>query len=148
MDYTRANIEYLRGRRSIKQVGEESLVGQSWLQRYMHPEKPSGIRKANAEKLGQLARYFGVSVDELTKDELSGGVQIRPTQSQSARLDVGKLAGLIEAVESAAGDSELEMDARFRSRVIAALYANSGEEPLTANAVRAALLAVMSSLEE
>lgn len=68
--------------------------------------------------------------------------------SQRGRLDAGKLAGLIEAVEDAAAAQGLNLPPRFRARVVAALYADSGDEPLTAQAIRAALSAVMSSLEE
>lgn len=96
MDHTRSNIDHLRGRRSIKQVGEESGAGQSWLQRYMNPDKPSGIQKANVEKLGQLARYFNVTVDALQKSNLAAGHASASGQSQSARFDDEIMAQAVE----------------------------------------------------
>lgn len=111
MDYTRSNIEHLRGRRSIKQVGEESGAGQSWLQRYMNPDKPSGIRKANSEKLGQLAKLFGVSVDQLTKTDLQSQVAAHG-QSQAARFDDATMAQAVELL-FLMGDARPD-DRRFR----------------------------------
>lgn len=148
MDFTRSNIDHLRGRRSIKQVGEESKVSQSWLQRYMKPDNASGIQKANAVKVGQLATYFGVSVDDLTKRDLSHASSQSQSHSQSARLDVDRLAGLIEAVEQAADDEGLNLPPRMRARFVAALFLKHSGEPLTGDAMRAALSALMSSLEE
>lgn len=95
VDYTRTNIDHLRGRRSIKQVGEESGAGQSWLQRFLNPDSPSGIQKANAEKLGQLARYFGVSVDAITRSDLAGRTASQ-SQSQPARFDDATMAQAVE----------------------------------------------------
>ena len=95
MDYTRTNIDHLRGRRSIKQIGDESGAGQSWLQRFMNPDKSSGIFKGNAEKLGQLARYFGVTVDDLTRRDLTAQV-VAPGQSQSPRFDDATMSQAVD----------------------------------------------------
>ena len=95
MDYTRGNIDHLRGRRSIKQVGDDSGVGQSWLQRFMNPDKASGIAKANSVKLGQLARYFGVSVDDLSGRDLTAQVATE-AQSQSPRFDDATMSQAVD----------------------------------------------------
>lgn len=111
MDYTRVNIEHLLGRRSVKQAGEESGVSQSWLQRYMNPDKPSGIQKANTEKLGQLARYFGVSVDALTRTDLAARTA-NQSQSQPARFDDVTMSQAVELLYLM-GDARPD-DKRFR----------------------------------
>lgn len=71
MDIVRSNIRHLMAGRSINEVAEGAGVGQTWLQRYMNPDKPSGIKKANAEKLAMLARYLGVSTAELMLQDLT-----------------------------------------------------------------------------
>jgi len=78
------------GDRSVKEVGDASGVGQSWLQRYLNPDKPSGIQDARHAKLALLAGYFQVSVAELTGDNLgSWGA------SQFARPDFEKMGNAV-----------------------------------------------------
>lgn len=72
MDILRGNIEHLRGARSINEVGIQSGAGQSWLQRFMNPTKPSGIHKPNVEKITLVARYFGVPYGDLISKDLTG----------------------------------------------------------------------------
>jgi hypothetical protein len=94
MDYVRSNITFLRGRRSIKEIGEASGAGQSWLQRFMKPDQPSGIQKPNAEKLALVAKELGVSFSALMTQDLTraGGApsqsagQDRATMRAAARL--------------------------------------------------------------
>lgn len=98
-----------------------------------------GISDENAEK---IERGLELGPGSLSRPNMA------PGPSQPGRLDAGKLAGLIEAVEDAAATQGLNLSPRLRARIVAALYADSGDEPLTAQAIRAALSAVMSSLEE
>lgn len=98
--------------------------------------------QANSTFLPELAYALDVSAYWLKTGK--GVKQL----SHPRRLDAGKLADLIENVEAAAAKQGLTLPPRFRARVVAALYADSGDEPLTAQAIRAALSAVMSSLEE
>ncbi|WP_271678870.1 hypothetical protein [Thermomonas mangrovi] len=108
MDYTRANIDHLRGRRSVKQVGEESGVGQSWLQRYMNPDKASGIQKANAEKVRKLAKYFSETVDRLTGVDLSA--HAGTGQSQPVTLAPDMLSTAVRIAQLARDASIDPMD--------------------------------------
>ena len=111
-DFTRSNIDHLRGRRSIKQVGEESGAGQSWLQRFMNPDRDGGIQKANVEKLGKLARYFNVSDDALRKQNLAAGHGSAAGQSQAARFDDATMQQAVELL-FLMGDARPD-DKRFR----------------------------------
>jgi len=89
MDMVRQNIRRLMGDRSVKEVGDGSGVGQSWLQRYLNPDKPSGIQDARHAKLVLLANYFRVSVAELTGEIGAGDA------SQSARPDFEKMGNAV-----------------------------------------------------
>lgn len=91
MDKVRANVRRLIGEKSIKAVGDESGVGQSWLQRYLNPDKPSGIQKASHDKLALLATYFGVTIAAIT-----GEAPPPSRASQSARLDPETMASAIK----------------------------------------------------
>lgn len=68
--------------------------------------------------------------------------------SQSVRLDIAKLTGLIELVESAVVDSRKPVSARLKARMIAALYADeTGGAPDT-RAVTTALATLLATLED
>jgi hypothetical protein len=60
MDFTRTNLRHLIGSRSLNEVAEGAGIGQTWLQRYMNPEK-----------LSLLASYLGVSLAELMLQDLT-----------------------------------------------------------------------------
>jgi hypothetical protein len=96
MDYSRQNIRYLMGERSINQLAELAEIGQTWLQRYLNPDKPSGIQKANPEKLGAVAQALGVSLNDLMFTDLTGVKSPQP--SQPAQLDPEILAAAIKLV--------------------------------------------------
>ena len=93
MDFTRQNIRRLMGDRSINQLAEEAGIGQTWLQRFMNPEKPSGIQKPNPEKLGPVARVLGVSLNDLMFVDLSGAKS--RAASQPAQPDFDKMASAV-----------------------------------------------------
>ena len=97
-------------------------------------------------KMARLARALGVSLDDLAWRDIAK--EPPHARSQPAGMDAVKLADLIEAVEATASDRGISLPPRFKARVVAALYTSSGDEPLTAQAVRAALAAVMTSLED
>lgn len=97
MDIVRTNIRHLLAGRSILEVGEGSGVGQTWLQRFMNPDKPSGIRKANPEKMAQLARYFGVTLAELMLQDLTA--EHRPTPSQPVGREREIVAAAVKLVQ-------------------------------------------------
>lgn len=93
MDTVRQNIRALMGERSINELAEAAGIGQTWLQRFMNPDKPSGIQKPNPDKLAPVARALGVSLNDLMFADLSGAA--RPTQSQAGRPDFGKMADAV-----------------------------------------------------
>lgn len=97
MDKVRQNIRRLMGDRSVKEVGDGSGVGQSWLQRYLNPDKASGIQDARHAKLALLAGYFGVSVGELTGEPGSGDA------SQAARPDFEKMGNAVTVLREYLG---------------------------------------------
>lgn len=70
MDIPRSNIRHLLHVRGMAehQLGNESGAGQSWVNRYMN----GVIRKPNPEKMAQIATYFGVSLQALLTEDLSG----------------------------------------------------------------------------
>lgn len=144
-DFTRSNIDHLRNRRSIKQVGEDSGVGQSWLQRYMNPDKPSGIQKANTEKLGQLARYFNVTVDELRGSNLAAGHTSAQGQSQSARFDDATMQQAVELL-FLMGDARPD-DKRFRRPTWAMIQIAAKAIQRAEGESRAAMATILEELE-
>jgi len=117
----------------------------------------TGIAAAYLWQMGKGDGKTRRGISDATAEKIEAALELRPgslsvagmpqQQSQPGRLDAGKLADLIEAVEVAATSQGLDLPPRFRARVVAALYVDAGDEPLTAQAIRAALSAVMSSLE-
>ena len=100
MDFVRANITSLKGDRSIKELAEAANIGQSWLQRFMNPEGPSGIRKPNAEKLAKVASALGVTFSALmTQDLTRNGAS--PSQSAGQQRDIMRAAARL--IEQAKG---------------------------------------------
>ena len=91
MDALRENIRTLMGDRSEKVVGDESGVGQTWLNRVLNPSRADGIRSPGIAKLRLLATYFGVSVERLTVEAGEA-----TTQSQPARLDDDIMSRAVE----------------------------------------------------
>lgn len=120
MDFVRANITHLKGGRSINELAEAAGIGQSWLQRFMNPDGPSGIRKPNAEKLALLATALGVSFPALMSQDLTG---LTPAQSQPVgqqRATMRAAARLLErARELIIGD--VDEDALIDSALEAAI---------------------------
>jgi hypothetical protein len=108
MDYSRQNIRYLMGERSINQLAELAEIGQTWLQRYLNPDKPSGIQKANPEKLGAVAQALGVSLNDLMFVDLSSVKT--PSPSQLAQPDPEILAAAIKLVRLTFEALETEHD--------------------------------------
>jgi hypothetical protein len=137
----RANLSALLDQHGQAKLGELTQIAPAFLWQMGKGEGKArrGISDETAEKIERAL--------DLEPGSLSTDRQAAPP-SQPARLDPIKLANLIEAVEGAAASQGLNLPPRFKARVIAALYADSGDEPLTALAIRAALSAVMSSLEE
>ena len=108
MDYSRQNIRHLMGDRSVNELAEAAEIGQTWLQRYLNPDKPSGIQKANPEKLGAVARALGVSLNDLMFVDLTGVKSPRP--SQPAQLEPEILAAAIKLVRLTFEALETEHD--------------------------------------
>jgi hypothetical protein len=137
----RANLAALLDEHGQAKLGEKTQLAPAFLWQMGKGDGKArrGISDETAEK---IERALNLEPGSLSAE----GRKTPP--SQSGRLDAGKLAHLIEAVEGAVADQGLALPPRFRARVIAALYADSGDEPITAQAIRSALSAVMSSLEE
>lgn len=96
MDLLRDNIRHLMGRRSVKQVGDESGVGQPWLQRFLNPDRVDGIKRVNADKVGQLATYLEVSASELMFQDLT---KVAREPSQPAGLEREILAAAVRLTD-------------------------------------------------
>jgi len=129
MDNLRANLRRLIGETPVLTVGNQSGVGQSWLQRYL----AGTIRKANLEKVQLLAAYFGVPAHRLLNDDLSG-VGGQSHQSPRLRLDPVTLSRAYrELVELFARGGAGAFDPRIESHsaVLCHLYdvllANGGQ---------------------
>ncbi|OOW67122.1 hypothetical protein Xmar_07900 [Xanthomonas axonopodis pv. martyniicola] len=107
MDRARQNVISLMAGRSVKAVAEGSGVGQTWLQRWLNPDAPSGIKKSNSEKMRQLADYFGVDVERLMWADLTA--QAAPVQSQSMgrQRDMIRVAVRVVAIIKEAGMLEV-----------------------------------------
>lgn len=147
-DMLAANLAFLlRGDKAAQTaIADKIGVSQPTISKWSRLEQTGSISEPEFRKMARLARVLNVSLEDLAWRDLRREPPRAP--SQDSGLDVSKLAGLIEAIEATARDADLELDPRFKARVIAAYYANSGEEPLTAQAIRTALTAVMKSLEE
>jgi len=105
MDFVRANITHLKGDRSIKELAEAAGVGQSWLQRFMNPDGPSGIRKPNADKLVLVAAALGVTFSALMSQDLTGSARAQSQSAGQQRETMRAAARLIEqAREMIIGD--------------------------------------------
>lgn len=103
MDLIRPNIWHLAAGRSLNSIADAAEIGQSWLQRFMHPDKPSGIKKPNPEKLRPVARVLGVSLADLMNRDLT----TQPPPSQSAGLD-GRMIGFAIKVADHIKDMALD----------------------------------------
>lgn len=145
MDRTRANVRHLIGDRPLSEVGAASGVTQSWLQRYMNPDKPSGIQKMNPDKLLKLAKYFGVHPADILGADLSGAPKA-VAASQSEGLDVARLTLLIECFEGALLDARRQLDPSRKARILGLMYADQGI-PNTREAFEAALRGVFMAME-
>lgn len=91
-------MQYLMAGRSVKAVGEGSGVGQTWLQRWLNPDAPSGIKKSNPEKLRELADYFGVDVERLMWADLSAPSESTMSQPVGQQRDMLRLAVRVVAI--------------------------------------------------
>jgi hypothetical protein len=97
MDHARSNINHLRGRRSINQVATAAGIQQSWLQRFMNPDRPDGIKKANPEKLGPVATLLGVSLaDLLYRDLVHDPIR---AESQLARDEAAMIRAVMRIMD-------------------------------------------------
>lgn len=93
-----------------------------------------------------LARYFGVSVDDLlTRDLERDGPS---SASQPAGIDAAKLADLIETVEGAIADSGRTIPTRIKARLLARLYVEDRAAGASAEAIQSLLTGILVSLEE
>lgn len=133
VDALRRNLRALIGAQTEKTVGEKSGVGQAWLNRVLNPDRADGIKSPGVAKLGQLASYLGVTVQQLMGEEppTMGGNQSQPT-----RLDESILADALQVIRSAAQLSGGEPDLSPRAIAIAyALLQDSHERVSTTNIV-------------
>ncbi|MGQ5245434.1 hypothetical protein [Xanthomonas arboricola] len=107
MDRARQNVLSLMAGRSVKAVAEGSGIGQTWLQRWLNPDAPSGIKKSNSAKMRQLADYFEVDVERLMWSDLT--VENAPVQSQSVgrQRDMIRVAVRVVAIIKEAGMLEV-----------------------------------------
>lgn len=98
MEKLRDNIRHLMGGRSVKQVGDDSGVGQSWLHRFLNPDSSSGIKTAKQGKVDQLAAYFRVDAADLMFRDLRNRVQ-EPPASYSVGQEREIVAAAVKLVD-------------------------------------------------
>ncbi len=93
-DLPRRNLRHLISlhRTTAAEVAVASGAGQSWVSRYMAGK----ISKPNPEKMGQLARHFGVSTSDLMWIDLSGIDE--PVASQSVGSEREIVAAAVKLV--------------------------------------------------
>ncbi|WP_146091540.1 helix-turn-helix transcriptional regulator [Xanthomonas arboricola pv. corylina] len=110
MDRARKNVMSLMTGRSVKAVGEGSGVGQTWLQRWLNPDSPSGIRKSNSEKMRQLAEFFDVDVERLMWSDLTEPSPAAQSQAVGRQRDMLRVAVRVVAIIKEAGMLEVSDD--------------------------------------
>lgn len=98
----------------------------------------------SAKRAPALAKAIGISDPARISVAYSQIAAHKTGESQGARLDVAKLAHLIEEVEGAVEMSKMRVPAKIRARLVASLY-SSGE---AAASVQGLLAALLSSMEE
>lgn len=140
-DIRRANLSALLDEHGQAALQDASGIAASYLWQMGKGEGRArrGISDATAKKIEQGLKLEPGALS-------SPGLQVVP--SQPGRLDTIKLANLIEGVDAAIAAEGMDFPARLRARIIAAFYADPGTEPITEQAIRAALSAVVLSLEE
>lgn len=92
----RENLRHLIEGRSVNGVAAAADIQQSWLQRFLNPDGPSGIRKANPVKLGAVAAVFGYTFADLANRDLTKVEVLAP--SHLARLDPAKVSVTVQAL--------------------------------------------------
>lgn len=143
-DFLAANLRFLtRGEAEIQaKAAAAAGVGQPAISKII----TGRVKEPSYRTVLGLARYFGVSVDDLlTRDLERDGPSV---PSQPTRIDAGKLADLIETVEGAIADSRRHVPARIKARIVARLYAEGRAAGASADAIQALLTGILVSLEE
>lgn len=111
-------------------------VAQQWVDRQKVPEK----YRAPMQRAG-------VSIDYVNGDGDSV-IAPRASASQSAGLDVGKLADLLGTVEAAIEEAGVRVPPRVRARLVATLYVDEeASAAASAEKVGAALLGILATME-
>ncbi|MBB5737191.1 hypothetical protein FHT09_002963 [Xanthomonas arboricola] len=110
MDRARKNVMSLMAGRSVKAVGDGSGVGQTWLQRWLNPDSPSGIRKSNSDKMRQLADFFEVDVERLMWSDLADPAPPAQSQNVGRQRDMLRVAVRVVAIIKEAGMLDVSDD--------------------------------------
>lgn len=104
-----------------------------------------GLSKSTTA-LHKIAARLGVRVEWL---ETGKSPKVDPeTGSQSAGLDVGKLADLLGTVEAAVEKARIKLPPMVKARLVATLYADKeASAAASAQAVQAALVGILATME-
>ena len=143
-DFLAPNLRFLtRGEAEIQaKAAAAAGVGQPAISKII----TGRVREPSYRTVLGLARYFGVSVDDLlTRDLERDGPS---AASQPAGIDASKLADLIETVEGAIADSRRTIPTRIKARLLARLYVEDRAAGASAEAIQSLLTGILVSLEE
>lgn len=122
--------------------GDPKTVGSKLYNWYSRDYKiPDAMRKPLAG--------LGLSIDWINTGDGEMVIAVTPPrQSQLAGLDVAKLAGLIETVDSATAGTRLARDSKTKARLVVALYMDEQAMAAGPAAVSAMLASILASMEQ
>jgi transcriptional regulator with XRE-family HTH domain len=128
-------------------VAQQVGVGQPTISKWSKLAEIGSPSEPEFRKMALLARAMRVSLDDLAWRDLENDPPA--SASQSAGLDVDKLATLIETVEAAVERSGRRVPARTKARLLTALYRDDqASAASSAQAVQAALASILATMEE
>jgi len=145
MDYLSQNISHLSSLPgySEKEAEHATGIGQSAINKIANGR----TKEAGYRTVSKLARFYGVSIDDLVNRDLSAAEPAGA--SHPVGLDSIKLADLIETVEAAIARSGVSIPSRTKARILAALYGDDqASAASSASAVQAAIAGILASMEE
>lgn len=119
-----ANLRYLIPGRQANAVAKAAGVHQSWLHRVMNPDSEGGIREPRDSRLEPLARYFGLTVQQLKHADLAGGGE-SVSPSRDTRFDPVILTRAyreLVALYREAGIGLVDLSEESNSAVLCSLY--------------------------
>lgn len=154
-DLLAKNLAFLLDKERVDQTATAQIVGVSqgtiskWSTMYAKGES----REPEFRGIARLAEHLSVPLADLIHRDLAKdgpspplSLPSPPPPSQPVRLDVSKLALLIEYMDNALLESGRVLDPDRRARIIALMYADPGIQN-TREAVEAAMRGAFTTME-